>query len=95
MVLSPLDHNQADLVRQDQSLLTPHSSGEAQDWLASGLDLLEAVPDGLEGGIRMQQAALALQQAMRCGSSPELMATRLRHAVIRKLSRARDLLKRV
>lgn len=93
MVTSPLELNQADLMRQDQNFISPHGSGEAQDWLASGLDLLEAVPDGLEGGIRMQQAALALQHAVLCGLPPECVMQSLRHTVIRKLAQARENLK--
>lgn len=71
-------------------MTTPGHCDEAHVWLHSGLSLLDAVPDGLEGGIRMQQAALALQHAMRCGLSPELVAQSLRQAVVTKLAQTRE-----
>lgn len=68
---------------------------EAQQWLCSGLNLLEAIPDGLEGGIRMQQATLALQQAMRCGLAPADVAQALRQAILARLIQARQALKSI
>lgn len=49
--------------------MTPHGD-DPQEWLAYGLALLDGVPTGIEGSVRQQQAALALQQAQRCGLAP-------------------------
>jgi ABC-type antimicrobial peptide transport system permease subunit len=58
---------------------------DPQEWMAYGLALLEGVPLGIEGGVRQQQAALALIQAQRCGLSAEAIERALAAPLARQL----------
>ena len=68
---------------------------DAQQWLDSGLTLLTDLPEGLEGGIRMQQAALAFDQALRCGLPRETLASALRGWMGARLGQMREVINQI
>lgn len=70
-------------------MAVPVQEEDREHWIRTGLGLLEEVPAGLEGVIRQQQAALAFQQAMRCGLTADGLNQALRQALVERLAQCR------
>lgn len=58
------------------------------DWIAQAREQLQTLSPGLQGEVRLQQAALALMQAAREGAELEELEQLLQSCVLRQLQNA-------
>ncbi len=74
-----------------------HPSGEDDPhaWLNAGLLLLQGGSEGLEGVIRLQQASLSFDQALRCGLPRELLTRSLRNRMAQQLEGLRTTMNQI
>ena len=74
-----------------------NSSGEDDPhaWLQAGLQLLQGGSEGLEGVIRLQQASLSFDQALRCGLPQELLIRSLKERMANQLEDLRTTMNQI
>ena len=73
----------------------PANEDDSHTWLQAGLDLLEGGSEGLEGVIRLQQASLSFDQALRCGLPRELLTRSLRNRIAQQLEGLRTTMNQI